>query len=40
MIDKNFYNWKIKKLGLIDTVYDIGDKADCSCSIGSPDGNT
>jgi hypothetical protein len=29
---------KIKKLGVIDTVYKIGDKVDCSCSIGSPDG--
>ena len=25
-------------MGVIDTVYDIGDKLDCSCSIGSPDG--
>ena len=25
-------------MGVIDTVYNIGDKLDCSCSIGSPDG--
>ena len=29
---------KIKKLGVIDTVYNIGDNVDFSCSIGSPDG--
>ena len=27
-------------MGVIDTVYDIGDKLDCSCSIGSPDGDS
>ena len=25
-------------MGVIDAVYNIGDKVDCSCSIGSPDG--
>ena len=26
-------------MGVIDTVYNIGDKLDCSCSIGSPAGS-
>ena len=38
IITSNIFRLENKKLGVIDTVYDIDDKVDCSCSIGSPDG--